>query len=70
MIFAAFIILVLGMFIAGLNILPVADPFNTGIVTSINLIVGYMKAWNFIFPISEIFIVAGLSTTYYVIILI
>jgi len=52
---AIFLILFFAFFIAGLNFLPVADTTPPVLITSIGTLVGYMKAWNFLFPISELF---------------
>lgn len=68
MTFAIFIILFLGLFIAVLNVLPVADTISTNISSSITLVIGYMKAWDFLFPITEILICVGLVTTFYLVI--
>jgi len=54
MTFAIFIILFFGLFIAVLNALPLAGALSPSISSSIILIVGYMKAWNFLFPITEL----------------
>jgi len=63
--FAIFIVLVLGLFVAVLNWLPVAPltlPF--GFANSLVLIVGYMKAWDFFLPISELFIAVKIVLVY------
>jgi len=55
-----FLLLVFGLFIVGLNLLPTADPINSNISTGLNFIVGQMKAWNFMFPISELITLVGI----------
>lgn len=55
MTFAIFIGLFLVLFVAFLNWLPVAGGLDSGISAAIFTIIGSMKAWNFIFPISELF---------------
>lgn len=54
MTFAIYIVLFLGFLVAGLNLLPTAGLLTSGIGDAFNLIIGYMKAWNFILPISEL----------------
>jgi len=54
-----FILLVLGLFILGLNLLPVAGLLSPNVASGLTFIVGQMKAWNFIFPISEMLILVG-----------
>ena len=54
MTFAIFIILVLGLFIALLNVLPLAAAYPFSFAPSVATIVGYMKAWDFMFPIHEL----------------
>jgi hypothetical protein len=70
MTFAIFMILFLGLFIAVLNILPVATPLAPQFLVAIQTIVGYMQAWNFFLPISELIqafvVVMGLEVTIWV----
>jgi len=54
MTFAIFIVLILGLFIALLNILPLASAYAFSFAPSVAIIVGYMKAWDFMFPIHEL----------------
>jgi len=54
MTFAIYIILVLGVFIGALNILPNATDYAFSFAPSITLVAGYMKAWDFLFPIHEL----------------
>jgi len=60
MTFAIFIVLVLGLFIAVLNALPVATAFSPAFSSSVLIIIGYMKAWNFLLPITELFVCVGI----------
>jgi len=60
---AIFIVLFLGFLVAGLNILPVAGGLSVSISSAIAIIIGYMKAWNFFFPITELFICFGIVMT-------
>jgi len=55
MTFAIFIILILGLFIGGLNILPTMGDSGTTITNSIILLVGWLKTWDFFLPVSEVF---------------
>jgi len=62
MTFAIYIVLVLGLFTAILNILPVAAPLSPTFAASLTTIIGYMKAWNFMFPINELLFCVGIVT--------
>jgi len=64
MTFAIFIVLALGLFIAFLNILPTATALGFSFQPAIVTIVGYMKAWDFMFPIHELFILLGAFVTF------
>jgi len=55
MTFAVFIVLVLGVFIALLNVLPTAAALGFSFQPAVATIAGYMMAWNFMFPIAELF---------------
>ena len=66
MTFAIFFILFLGLFIVVLNILPVAGALSPAIASSISLIIGYMKAWNFLLPIDTLFICVGTVLTFHI----
>jgi len=54
MTFAIYIVIVLGVFIGILNILPTAASLGFTFVPAVVTIVGYMKAWDFMFPIHEL----------------
>jgi len=56
MTFAIYIVLIIGLFIAFLNILPVASALSFTLAPAIETIVGYMRAWDFMFPIHELFV--------------
>jgi len=64
MTFAIFIVLALGLFIGVLNILPVASAYAFSFTPSIIVIIGYMRAWNFLFPISELLGLVGAFITF------
>jgi len=53
MTFAIFIILILGLFIALLNVLPTAAALGFSFQPAVVTIVAYMRAWDFMFPIHE-----------------
>lgn len=55
MIFAVYIVLFLGLLIAGLNALPDASSLSLPFVSSLSSIIQYMMTWNFLLPISELF---------------
>lgn len=54
MTFAIFIVLALGLFIALLNVLPAATALPFGFTPAITAIVGYLNAWDYLFPIHEL----------------
>jgi len=54
MIFAVFIILILGLFIGFLNILPVAGALSFSFEPAVESIVGFLRAWDWLFPIHEL----------------
>lgn len=54
MTFAIYILLVLGAFIGLLNLLPTAQSLGFSFEPAVATIVGYMKAWDFMFPIHEL----------------
>lgn len=56
MTFAIFFILILGVLLAFLNIIPTADSLGFSFQPAVETIVGYMKAWDWIFPIHELFV--------------
>jgi len=65
---AIFLLLFFGFFIAVLNALPAADVANSELLNSIYYFVGIMKAWNWLFPISELFICVGIVIAYEILI--
>jgi len=64
MTFAIYIILFIGLFLGVLNILPVAGVLNPAFASSVIVIIGYMKAWNFLLPISDLFICVGIVISF------
>jgi len=60
MAFAVYVVLFIGLFIAILNILPVAGPLNPVFATSLTMIIGFMKAWDFLLPIHELLYCFGI----------
>jgi len=56
MTFAIFIVLILGVFIALLNILPTVASLGFPVGSAIITIIGYMRAWDFLLPIHEILV--------------
>lgn len=53
MIFAVFIVLVLGLFIAILNLLPAVTAFPIDATSAFAYIIGIAKGWDLLFPIHE-----------------
>jgi len=64
MTFAIFFVLSLGLFVGILNILPTAAPLAPTFVEAFSTIIAYMKYWNYLFPISELFISLGIVIGY------
>lgn len=64
MTFAIFIVLVLGLFIGALNVLPAASALGFSFEPSVQTIVSYMNAWNFMFPIHELFTYLGIFVAF------
>lgn len=64
MTFAIYIVLIMGMVIGGLNVLPDASSLGTNFTNSIQIIIGYSKAFNFLLPVNETLICVGLVLVY------
>lgn len=64
MTFALFISLFLALFIAVLNFLPTAAPLSPAVSSGFVLVIGFMKEWNWLFPITELFICVGVVLSY------
>lgn len=69
MTFALFVLLWIALFFGFINILPVilhtfgfTDTIPSAISTGFTLIIGYAKAWNFFFPITELLVAVGIIT--------
>jgi len=60
MTFAIYIVLIIGLFVAFLNLLPVAGALGVSIGPAIISITAYMKSWDFMFPIHELFIMLSI----------
>jgi len=60
MTFAIFIILVLGVFIGLLNVLPNATALGFSFQAAISSIVGFMNAWDYLFPIHELLTIVAI----------
>jgi len=63
MTFAIFIILVFGVFIGLLNILPNITAFPVDGANALGSIIAFMKTWDFLLPITELMILAGVVIT-------
>jgi len=68
MTFAIYIILVLGVFIAVLNILPTAVSLGFSFTPSVVTIIAYMKAWDFMFPIHELMTLVGIVIAFEIVV--
>lgn len=55
----------IGLFFGFLNILPVASGLSTEFASSFTLIVSQMKAWDSLFPITELFACVVTITSFY-----
>jgi len=64
MTFAIFIILVLGLFIAILNILPTAAALSFSFTPAVIKIIAIMHAWDYLFPIHELIQIVGVMIVY------
>jgi len=64
MTFAIFIVLILGLFIAGLNVLPTAASLGFSFEPAVETLIGYMNAWNWMFPVHELLICVGIVIAY------
>lgn len=65
---AIFLALFFIVFVAVLNWLPLAGATLPAFSTAITTLVGYMKAWDFLFPITELFICVGIVVSFEVIV--
>ena len=63
MTFAIYIVIIIGVFIAFLNLLPIATTIGFSFTPAVITIVGYMRAWDFMFPIHELFYFLGAFIT-------
>lgn len=66
MTFGLFFVAFIGLFFAILNLLPVAGTVAPEIQTGLTLIVTNMKAWNALFPITELLVAVSIMTSFYV----
>lgn len=55
----------IGLFFAILNLLPVAGTLSPAFASGLTLIVSNMKAWNGLFPISELLTAVGIMASFY-----
>lgn len=65
---AIFLLLFFGLFIAVLNFLPTAGATTPAFVSAIITFVGYMKAWDFLFPVTEIFVCVGIVVSFEIVV--
>ena len=65
-----YILLILGVFLTGLNLLPdySTAPLPTEILSSINYFIAILKNWNWLFAIDTLFQIVILMFTYEIII--
>jgi len=61
---AIFLLAFFALFVAILNFLPVMGAVTPQFITAIATMVGYMKAWNDLFPITELFICVAIVVVY------
>jgi len=62
MTFAIFIVLFVIFFFAGINLLPAMPSNVSAFQESITNIIGILKAWNFILPVSDLFVCVAIIT--------
>jgi len=65
---AIFLILFFAFLVAVLNFLPLAGTTVPAFLTAIATFVVYMKAWNFLFPISELLFCVGIVVGFEIIV--
>jgi len=65
---AIFLILFFALFVAVLNFTPLAGATTPAFITSISTFIGYTKAWNFLFPITELLICVGIVVGFEIIV--
>jgi len=66
MTFALFLVAFITLFFILLNVLPVAGPLSADFVTSFELIISHMKAWDTVFPITELLTASSFLATFYI----
>jgi len=64
MTFAIFILLVLGLFIALLNLLPAMGTLGFDADGAISLLISFMRAWDIYFPMRELLLCVGIMITF------
>lgn len=64
MTFVIFIVLILGLFIAVLNVLPTAAALGFSFAPAVVTIVSYMHAWDYLFPIHELLALVGIMVAF------
>lgn len=62
---ALFFVAFIGLFFGILNLLPVAGEITPELQAGLTLIVSNMKAWNALFPITELFVAVGILMSFY-----
>lgn len=62
---ALFFVAFIGLFFGILNLLPVAGEIAPEIQNGLTLIVSNMKAWNALFPITELLVAVGIMAGFY-----
>lgn len=65
MTFAIFIIAFVIFFFAALNLLPVAEPLPQEFIDGFTLIVSNMKAWDAVFPITQLLTAVSILASFY-----
>jgi len=63
-----FLVLFFAFFIGVLNYLPLAGTTVPAFTSAITTMVGYMKSWNFLFPMTELFVCVGIVVAFEVIV--
>lgn len=62
---ALFFVAFIGLFFGILNLLPVAGQIAPELQSGLVLIVSNMKAWNALFPITELLLSVGVMASFY-----
>jgi len=61
---AIFLVLFMALLVGALNWLPIATPTDSLLLSGWTYLIGNMKAWNWLLPITEVFYAVGIVIAY------